>query len=96
MSGDGPGTRRVCPQIYSTGGESITGGEEDSVLFICIYIFIYACVHVPPPPPLRLFSSLVHKIENNLTFSWLKATQTINLLPHFPLPPLLSLHIHRR
>ena len=41
----------------------------------------------PPPPPLRLFSSLVHKIENNLTFSWLKATQTINLLPHFPLPP---------
>ncbi len=40
----------------------------------------------PPPPPLRLFSSLVHKIENNLTFFWLKATQTINLLPHFPSP----------
>ena len=41
----------------------------------------------PPPPPLRLFSSLVHKIENNLTFSWLKATQTINLFASLPPPP---------
>jgi hypothetical protein len=48
VSGDGPGTRRVCPQIYSKGGESITGGEEDSVLFV--YICFYACVHVGPPP----------------------------------------------
>jgi hypothetical protein len=63
--------------------------------FIYMYIYIYLCLCpcTPPPPPLRLFSSLVHKIENNLTFSWLKATQTINLMTHFP-SPLLSPSIY--
>jgi hypothetical protein len=63
--------------------------------FICIYIYVSMLVSMYPPPLSLSQIILFFGAQNRkqFDFSWLKATQTINLMTHFP-SPLLSPSIY--
>jgi hypothetical protein len=88
--------RDECVHRSSLQEERVSPEEKKSLFYLYIYICFYACVHVPPPPLLRLFSSLVHKIENNLIFPGSRPHKPLILCLTSPPPFSFSLHIHRR